>query len=734
MVDVMLGLDATGTAQNLRAAINGNQGDTHAVADGDSTALTIRALSPGPGGATIALSASAAQPVASHSTLQKNSLIKVLIGGAVSNLRGVVTTFFNGRIGANNPYPKAWQYRVRRWSAGWEDDDPWYPSRAMISLASGAIKAMNPAHIVYQCLTDRAWGLGIPANRLDEPSFYSAANTLYDEGFGLCLSWNRQTELEEFIPTVIAHIGAAFYTDRATGLLTLRLVRADYDAGTLPVFDYNSGLLSIEDDDNTSGDTSHNEVIVNWHDPIENKARSARVQNLAAIQALGAVVSVTLDYPGIPTADLAARVAQRDLGAQAGGIRRFKMTFDRRGRKIAPGGVFKISVPSRGIAETVIRAASVEEGKPENPAITVLGIQDVFSLPDAAYVAEEPSTWVPPDTGAAAAGTRRWREADYRSLVQRLDPANLAALAVDAGFAVLVAKQPTSLSLDYILATAGDGEDYAERGAFGWCPNGLLSFDIREYTTSVTLQSSAVGLDQIGAVPCVAWIENEVVGVTAYDPIARTATITRGVLDTVPAQHAAGARMWFPERFLATDSREYAPGETVRMKVLTRSSGSKLDLGSATEDEVIVSGRQGKPYPPGNVRVDGTRYAEDVVTSGEFTVTWAHRDRVLQADTLVPHGDSNVGPEAGTTYTIRLESPDPPTLAFSLDFAGDDYAESDGTDTEVVREVSGISGTSWTYTEAMWWEDFPLHEKTMTLFSVRGGIESMQRYVWVMTE
>jgi hypothetical protein len=708
-IEVMLGQTTVETAQNLRRSMNVAQGETNVIVSGDVLVLTLESMTQGPAGAGTVVSVSGAQPVASHSTLQKNSRIRTLIGDPVSELRGVLTAFYDGTIGSNNPYPKPWAFRVRRWSAGWQGGTAWYASRALISLSGGAIKAMNPAHIVYQCLTDRAWGLGVPASQLDEGSFYSAANTLYAEGFGLCLAWNRQTDIAKFLSDVINHVGGAFYTDRATGKFVLRLIRSDYDPNDLPLFDYNSGLLSISDDDSTAGQTSHNEVIVNYHDPIKNEARSVRVQNLAAIQSSGAVASVTVDYPGIPTADLAARAAQRDLSAQTGGLRRFKLTFDRRGRQIAPGSVFRISVPSRGISDMVIRAAAIEDGRMTAPTVTVTGLQDVFGLPAVVYLDETEGTWIAPNIGAAAPGTRRWREADYRAVVRQLSPADLAVLAPDTGFVAMAVMQPTPLSRDYVLATAATGEEYVERGAFAWCPTGRLSFALGVYAETMTLQEGASGLDLLGVVPFTAWIGSETVAVTAYDASTREFTISRGVVDTVPLPHNAGTRVWFADPATGSDAREYASGETVRLKALTRSSGAKLPLEDAFEDEVDIVGRQGRPYPPGNLRVNGERFAEGATVTGEIEITWTHRDRVLQADVLVPHEDASVGPETGTTYTIRLY--DGPTL---------------------IRTASSISGTSWTYTATMAFEDGAFSPKTWELESVRDGFVSARRYRWTV--
>jgi hypothetical protein len=46
----------------------------------------------------------------------------------LSAFRGVVTAFYDGQVTANNPYPKAWSYRVRRAVKGW-DGPVWYPER-----------------------------------------------------------------------------------------------------------------------------------------------------------------------------------------------------------------------------------------------------------------------------------------------------------------------------------------------------------------------------------------------------------------------------------------------------------------------------------------------------------------------------------------------------------------------------------------------------------------------------
>jgi hypothetical protein len=63
----------------------------------------------------------------------------IMAGLRVPQMRGVLTSFYDGEIGANNPYPKAWQYRIRRAVKGWKNDECWYPEKAMIRLSDASI-------------------------------------------------------------------------------------------------------------------------------------------------------------------------------------------------------------------------------------------------------------------------------------------------------------------------------------------------------------------------------------------------------------------------------------------------------------------------------------------------------------------------------------------------------------------------------------------------------------------
>lgn len=628
----------------------------------------------------------------------------------MSSLRGVATMFYKGLICSNNPNPKPWMVRVQRALNGWHGGTAWYPAEAVVALqdANGApIYAMNGIHILYECLTNPVWGRGMNPASIDETSFIAAANALCREQFGLCLGWTRSTLLGDFVQSVVNHIGAALYTDRGTGLYTCRLLRADYVIADLVHFDYDTGLLSVEDDQTTAPDNSHSEIVVKWHDPVANLDRQTRVQNLAGTQANQTVTSSSAEYLGIPTAQLAARIGQRDLALQAPGIKRLTMKFDRRGRKIAPGSVFRVTIPDRNISDMIMRAGKIEEGSIDTQVVTVTAVQDVFGMDATTYLAEAERAWMAPDKSVKPITAYRVDEATYRDAARNLTTATLNALDPTSGDVMAMAAPPTPLSTAYELDTAATGEAYVDHGTFVWCPSGTLTASLGYYDSTMTV-GAGYKLDGLGTLPVSAWLDSEILEVTSYDATTGIMDINRGCVDTIPVPHTLGGRIWFPDFDASADGREYAATEEVRVKLLTQTNSGALPLAGAVENTVTIVARQGKPYVPGNFQIDGTPFADVTKALGDVVFTWNDRDRVLQADQLVSHTDAAIGPEAGVTYTTRIYSY-PSTL---------------------IRTTTTIAAETWTYDTTMASADGDPSHVTVELEAVRDSLASFQKYNW----
>jgi hypothetical protein len=714
----------------------------------------------------------------------------------------VLSLFFYGQIGSNNPYPKSWKFRVRRTTKGWDDDDPWYPDKALIVLtqdpmvtltftaqpkdkeyitingekayfrkaeavqefdvaigdsidatatnlatmvnfysieldctavasgnvvelrgltiapvvetpyafitslgASGDIHAMNPAHIIYECATNKVWGRGLPRAMIDDAAFRVAADTLYAENFGLCIRWNRQDNIDTFVQNVIDHIGGAVYVDRQTGLLKLKLIRNDYDADSMAAYTFDNGILDITEDQVSSRDTMVNEVIVSFNDPVTDKIGSVRVQNLASFQSIGSVVSQTIEYIGIATATAALRLAQRDLEMHSSQLRRLTLKMTRTAWKISPGDVIKISVPERGIESMILRVGEIEEAALTGEEITVKCVEDVFGLPDNTIVDPQESFWTPPDRSARVITDRELTEQTYFDLADNLPSSTLADFTPDEGWIKVYAAQPSGASVQYDLQTKAGGETvYATRSTAGFDAVAYLVGDISHYQTNLTFtRGSLLGDVAVGAL---VRIDDEYFRLDDIDRNAGTLIVARGCADTIPQLHLDKARIWFQTAMPTTDFRDYATGEVVSARLLTRTTSQTLDPAFAYEDTITMASRQGRPYPPGNMTVNSDPvFDETHIITGDIVLSWAHRDRIVQGNTLLEHGAGSTGPEPGTTYTVRVYGPDGVAL---------------------LHTEAGLSGTSWTYTTAM--SDGNPGLMWFRVESVRDGYTSLQYY------
>lgn len=648
-----------------------------------------------------------------HSTQVVVSWIKGMLGGRVPDFRGVVTFVFDGLISSMNPYPKKWEVRVRRTTSGW-DGATWHPELATIWLRDNMLKAMNPAHILYEALTNRDWGRGFPRELLNDAAFLQVAQTLYDEKFGLCLRWNRQDELSDFIQHVINHIGGSLYVDRQTGLLTPALLRGDYDPNDLPTFTYDSGLLSIENDETTSQDDLINEVIVGWNDPIRNEDRQARIHNLASIQSMGATNSSTTSYDGIPVVDLALRVAQRDLRAGATSLKRYKVELDRRGAKLIPGSVFRISAPDKNIFSVVLRAGKVSDGNLTEGKITVDAVLDVFGLPSSSFIAAPPTEWVQPDRSAQVISRRLLREATYAELYRTLTTAALAEVPDTTGVIVTMAGKPSNLSQNYQVATRVDVEEFVRRGSSAFAPSATLTASAGIYSTVLTFESGVdLGIVTVGTVVQIGAEICRLDDIESENGISGTITIARGCVDTLPRAHAAGTEIFFFSGELGSDFREYELSETAQVKLLTVTSTQELDIALAPVDEVDIVARQARPYPPADLRINGTPYGNVSASTGDIVVSWKHRDRKIILDQLIEHQAASIGPEEGTTYTIRVY---PAEAAVSP-----------------VRTVPRLTGDTWVYTTADMAADGIVGVVALEVEAVRAGIASTFKYRFAMS-
>ncbi|URX63246.1 putative Ig domain-containing protein [Luteibacter anthropi] len=543
-----------------------------------------------------------------------------------------------------------------------------YTYAAIKLTPGGGLNAMNPAHVLYDSVTHEDLQ-GEPVGMIHDGSFRAAADTLWSEGFGICTEYDSSSETPlQFQQRICTLIGASLSQSRVDGLYYLDLIRGDFDRESLPVIGEDD-VISFVQDPSVITETG-NRLSVEWFDPTSKEVRTtAPIFAMGNVRSAGRVIAAdTPQYHEIPTEGLALRCASRDLKAVTVPQHKLTLTVRATHRGLRPGMNRRVMLPSEGIADMVVVIGSVDHGTATDGQMKIVAVQNIYGMPETTYVQPENGTWTPPDDTPLPSLYQRAIEAPYVELVASLSNGDLAALPAEAGYLVTMAARASS-GPNYLVATAAQGENYATYDVADWCPTATVSgkADYLAKTFSIT---AGQDLDRVQTGSWALW-DDEIVRVDALDPVAGTILLGRACADTVPWQHADGSRIYFVGDWTGTDNREYVGGDTVRAKLLTRTRTGTLGLANAPELTAPFAERAHRPYPPGNLQINGHPYPSQV--TGALSVTWAHRDRLLQADQLVDVSQPDVGPEPGTSYTVRI------------------YLEG----TKVVDQ-SGLAGKSWT--------------------------------------
>lgn len=630
----------------------------------------------------------------------------------IPGFRGIVTTLFSGLISCYNAYPKKHNYRVRRALKGWRDNAPWYPEKCRILLRNDNLKisglsaeqeenvrqihAMNPAHILVECATNKSWGGKKEITDLDLDSYKQAADRLFDEGFGICIRYNRQSSIKQFIQQIVDHIGAVQYDNVETGKQALRLIRQDYNPDSLPTYHYDNGILRVQDDDNAATDNAANQIIVKFFDPVAKKEEQAIANNIAAIQMHG-VISKTVEYRGVPTFDLAARLAQRDLEMTASGLMRLKIVFDMRGSQIKPGDVFKVHLPERDIQSAVFRATRLENGNEGEIVVTCM--QDVFGLPAANYSTKQTeSLYVPPDYSAKPILHHRTFEVPYHVYSMVLSASELAFVKPTDCYLRSLAELPSPLTTNFVMQV-DSGAGFGGRALGTFSPSVVISEAVTKYQTRMRFSPDSNTAGLIVGQPLM--IDDEIVKIEAVDINNAILTVGRGCADTVPQAHPINSRAWSYLLGGAVDTTKYTVNEQLKVRLIPRTTQATLDPSLASVETVTTVQRQARPYPPGKVQVDGT-YTDKINDGTAFKLTWAHRDRDIQADNLIPHTDDSTVLGDGVSYKVALM---------------------DGN--HIVRDIT-TTGTEFIYPDAQKVDGEQFNK--VVLSSVKNGLSSLFHY------
>lgn len=279
---------------------------------------------------------------------------------------------FSRRLGyiGNSEAVRPFGVRVTRILAGWEGS-VFYPAAATVD------GAMNPAHIIYQVLTDGEWGMGISTALIDVDTFTDAADTFVAEGFGLNLIWNQTSSIEQFLQVVLNHVNGSLSLRLDTGKYRLTLFRGGYDASTLPLFDQ-SNVIDLRRFERRGWGETVNEVTVIYTDPASLEPTAISAQDLGNVDSQGSRIPDIVEFPGIRNHDIARATLGRELAARSMPLTKIQFTINRSAWDLSVKDLFKFTWPERDCTERVFRALKIGRGTLQDNTITIEAIEDIY--------------------------------------------------------------------------------------------------------------------------------------------------------------------------------------------------------------------------------------------------------------------------------------------------------------------------------------------------------------------
>lgn len=523
----------------------------------------------------------------------------------------------------------------------------------------------NPAHIIYECLTNTEWGMGAASSQIDVDGFEDAAQTLYEEGFGLSLIWTAQTTIEAFVSEILDHIEATLFVDPQTGLLTLKLIRDDYVVDDLPVFTPDNSTVT-KFSRKLWGETV-NEINVTWTNPENEEEETVTAQDLANIAAQGGVVSDNRNYYGVRSKTLAIKLAQRDLRAAATPLASCDIEINREGYSIKPGDVIVLDSEDDGVSNLVMRVGPVDYGKPTDSTIRASLVEDIFSLPVADYTVPPDTSWEDESEQPSAAANTLVFTLPYYLVANEVDP-SVSDVEYPEVFAGVLASQTGSDTHEFELygdvtdstGTTSTGDlgtkTIASRATLASALDAEVETIISSFPGRTTGNGPTVG--GLILIEGTNETDSELCLVSAYGGSPAAYTLKRGVLDTVPREWPVGTPVWFIDSSMTfSDDTVRSEAESVDYQVLPRTSLGLLPLSSAPVVTETLTARPHLPLRPANVKVnsdDGFAGTVDVIGVNPIPVTWVRRNRVTEDSAILAWDATDVTPETSQTTTVTL--------------------------------------------------------------------------------
>lgn len=544
----------------------------------------------------------------------------------------------------------------------------------------------NPAGVLYDILTNDEGGrLGYPAADVDANSFGQAALVLWVEQNGFSHISYRAKDAQTILEMVLRQIDGVLYEDPTTSKWTLKLVREESSVGT-DLFTEDEILRVVDHEVVTWLDTANTlrvkyearrlpillggaqvgSQLVYKQDVVEQMDQAT-----AATKAL--VVPMTIEYPGVTTSALAARLAARDLRALGQPLVKMQLQVGRAAFFYEPMRVIRVKHPRWQNRELVMRVVKVDLGDSSESAITLDLLQDKWAVDYTIQTPPDVVTVYPNEIVRIRTSVLEEAPRFYLGRAQALGFGS-----VEAQRAWYLAAQPDTN--DGYKGSYDDGSgDFADTQMRPYMGTFVVDGD---YVRTTSSYDTTVGIqvrDLVGWSPAVAteaqvrqygqnvlYLNGEMLAFLSYTDLGGGTflleDILRGLGDTTPQDHVEGDPGFFVSKTYAPRAvglRGFDYGDTVDLQALGVNDGHTEDPELAQPSTAMtVTLRNLRPYPVGDLKVStngaAVSRAPAAMTVEGIDATWKRRSRLN--DELVRGDDADESPpDAGTTYRCIVQ-------------------------------------------------------------------------------
>tara|TARA_R110002167_G_C12707228_1_gene655161 strand:- start:49923 stop:52859 length:2937 start_codon:yes stop_codon:yes gene_type:complete len=489
----------------------------------------------------------------------------------------------------------------------------------------------NPANMLFEIFTDTDWGLGYDPLEIDTAQWTTTAATLFTEGNGMSLLIDNALDASEVIRLIEQQIDGVVFYNQADGKWQIQLVRDDYTVAALDSIDEtNSTLMNFS---RGSWENTTNMVRTQYNDRNKEYTQTFAVaQDTANVRIQNDVNIVsTVNYPGVKDATLANSLAWRDLRSLSYPLAKVKVIVDRTFWDVFPAGVFRYNNDFLGIVDLAVRVQRIDYGDMENGKITLDLIQDVFFTAAPSFGNPGTTGWGDPNAGLAAIASDEQKAFEAPRALVRRNPLSGGLLS---NRIFTAARNPGNAGLYEIRqrnASGGPSGDYAEDGIGNqFCKIGELKaalstksvYPLGTLDLSPTPDSAAsqvggfqeaaatnyeLGVELVNLV----MVDDEfmlVESVTTFSGDVRLTNVYRGVLDSVQADHAAGANVFILMSGAAISASDIIETNQVDVKLTPRNLGGALAEAAVTTISFTMDKRVRRPYPPSELTLNGVKW------------------------------------------------------------------------------------------------------------------------------